>query len=168
MARHNAAEGMGEDWARLLERRTAGLENFEPRLRRIETDNRLHAWEWLAPPGGRLLKADALDHHAAHDLVGCQDVAWDVAGAVAELELGKDLAALAAAVEREAGRGAVDPGLVALLAPCYLAFQLGACSMAAQVAAPEEAARLRAAVERYAGLLRGALADGGGGRGEGP
>jgi hypothetical protein len=67
------------------------------------------------------------------------------------------LDALRAAVEREAGR-AVEPGLVALLAPCYLAFQLGACAMAAQVAAPDEAARLGADAERYAGLLRHALA----------
>ena len=157
MARHNTAEAMGEEWGRRVERRTAGLEAFEPRLRRAETDNRLHAWEWLVSPDGRLLKADALDHHAAHDLVGCQDVAWDVAGAVAELGLDGEFGTLCAAVEREAERP-VDPGLVALLTPCYLAFQLGACAMAARVAAPEEAARLRADGGRYAGLLRRALA----------
>ena len=97
MARHNTAEALGEAWARRLERRTAGLEGFEPRLRRIETDNRLHAWEWLALPDGRLLKADALDHHAAHDLVGCQDVAWDIAGALCRAGLGGG--------SRSAGRG---------------------------------------------------------------
>ena len=160
MARHNTAEALGEGWARCLERRTAGLEGFEPRLRRIETDNRLHAWEWLALPDGRLLKADALDHHAAHDLVGCQDVAWDIAGAIVELGLEADFDRLGAAVEREAGRGAVEPGLVSLLTPCYLAFQLGAWTAAAAVAAPDEAARLGAAVERYAGLLRRALDEG--------
>ncbi|MBD0271182.1 MAG: hypothetical protein ICV73_04555 [Acetobacteraceae bacterium] len=163
MARHNAAEGMGEAWARRLAERTADLEGFEPRLRRIETDNRLQSWEWLALPDGRLLKADALDHHAAHDLVGCQDVAWDVAGALCELALGGERGALLAAVEREAGR-AVEPGLVEALTPCYLAFQLGACVTAAQVAAPDEAARLRAETGRYAALLRRAL-DGGEGRG---
>jgi hypothetical protein len=164
MARHNAAEAMGEEWGRRVERRTAGLETFEPRLRRVETDNRLHAWEWLLLPGGGgdgPLKTDALDHHAAHDLIGCQDIAWDVAGAMCELELEGERSALGAAVEREAGR-AVEPGLVSLLAPCYLAFQLGSCAMAAQIAAADEAARLRTAVERYAGLLRRALADGGG------
>ena len=158
MARHNAAEGLGEGWARRLELGTAGLEAFEPRLRRVETDNRLHAWEWLALPDGRLLKADALDHHAAHDLVGCQDVAWDIAGAVCELGLEKERGALLAAVEREAGR-ATDHALAALLTPCYLAFQLGAWTMATQVAAPEDAARLGAEVERYAGLLRRTLAE---------
>ena len=159
MARHNTAEVLGEEWGRRAERHTAALEAFEPRLRRIETDNRLHAWEWLAAPDGRLLKADALDHHAAHDLVGCQDVAWDIAGAVAELGLDAHSGTLRAAVERGAGRS-VELGLVALLTPCYLAFQLGAGALAGQVAAPEEAARLGADAERYAGLLRRALAGG--------
>lgn len=156
MARHNIAESIGEAWAIRAGPRTAVLEGFESRLRRIETDNRLHAWEWLDLPDGRLLKADALDHHAAHDLVGCQDVAWDVAGALCELGLEAERGTLIAAVEREAGR-AVEPGLVHALTPCYLAFHLGACAMAAEVAGPEEAARLRPEVERYAGLLRRAL-----------
>ena len=156
MARHNTAESLGEAWARRLEQRTAGLEGFEPALRRVETDNRLHAWEWLSLPDGRLLKADALDHHAAHDLVGCQDIAWDVAGAVCELDLGGERAALLAAVERAAAR-AVDPALIGALTPCYLAFQLGAHAMAAHGAPPGEADRLAAAVARYGGLLRRAL-----------
>lgn len=159
MACHNTERALGDAWGRRVERRTAGLERFEPRLRRIETDNRLHAWEWLALPDGRLVKADALDHHAAHDLVGCQDVAWDVAGAIAELALHTEAEALRAAVEREAGH-AVEPGLVSLLMPCYLAFQLGAAVMAEAVAAPDEAARLRAEAERYGALLRRALEDG--------
>jgi hypothetical protein len=156
MALHNAAEGLGEAWARRLAQRTAGLERFEPMLRRVETDNRLHAWEWLSLPDGRLLKADALDHHAAHDLVGCQDVAWDVAGAVCELDLDGERGTLLAAVERAAGRLA-DPALIDMLAPCYLAFQLGAHAMAAQAAPPQEADRLAATVSRYAGLLRRTL-----------
>jgi hypothetical protein len=36
---------------------------------------------------GRLLKTDALDHHARHDLVGCQDVPWDIVGVTVELGL---------------------------------------------------------------------------------
>ena len=56
-------------------------------VRRVETDNRLHAWEWLHTPDGRLLKTDALDHHAGHDLIGCQDITWDIAGATVELDL---------------------------------------------------------------------------------
>ena len=64
----------------------AALHRAGQRVRRVETDNRLHRWEWLAGPS-RLLKTDAVDHAAAHDLVGCQDIAWDVAGAEVELGL---------------------------------------------------------------------------------
>ncbi|MFT8244353.1 hypothetical protein [Roseomonas sp. BN140053] len=156
MACHNTAEALGEAAARALRRRLPDPAALEPRLHRVETDNRLHAWEWLLPPDGPPLKTDALDHHAAHDLIGCQDIAWDIAGAMAELDLDRD--ALLAAAEREAGR-APDPALVAALLPPYLAFQLGAWTMAAEAAAgwPEEATRLRAAAQRYAARLRALL-----------
>lgn len=95
-----------------------------PRLRRVATDSRLHRWEWLSLPDGRLLKADAADHCAGHDLVGCQDVAWDVAGARIELELDDtSFTTLLGALRR---RGVtVEPELLRLYAPCYAAFQAG-------------------------------------------
>ena len=67
-------------------------------------------------PGGRIEKADALDHHADHSLVGCQDALWDVAGA--ELELGLSPgrpAALAEAIR------AVAPGALPAALPFYRA-----------------------------------------------
>ncbi len=53
--------------------------------------------------------------------------------------------------EREGGRP-IDPALIALLTPCYLAFQLGLWSMAT---APDaaEARRVRRQVDRYGTLL---------------
>lgn len=153
MARHNAAEALGPACAGGFDRWTPReVDRLARRQGRIETDNRLQAWEWLALPGGRLLKCDALDHHAAHDMIGCQDIAWDIAGA--RIELGLTGAAgdrLAAVAEREGGRP-IDPALIALLAPCYLAFQLGLWSMAT---APDaaEARRVRRQVERYGTLL---------------
>jgi hypothetical protein len=159
MARYNAAEALGPDVARSFDRWTAeDLAELAERVRPVETDNRLHAWEWLVRSDGRLLKCDALDHHAGHDLVGCQDIAWDVVGATVELELPASAQArLCAALERASGR-ALDPQLSALLTPCYLAFQLGFWTMAAGAAlGPEEAARLWRAAERYAARLRHAL-----------
>jgi len=41
----------------------------------------------LLLPSGRLIKADAVDHCRGHDLVGCQDPGWDLAGAAVELSL---------------------------------------------------------------------------------
>ncbi len=168
MARHNAAAAaLGAAATRGLDRWTeAELAALAQRARPVETDNRLHAWEWLVAPDGRLIKCDALDHHAGHDLVGCQDIAWDVVGAAVELELpGPARARLRTVVEAEAGR-ALDPRLLALFAPCYLAFQLSWHAMAADAADAAadaaEAARLRQAAGRYADRLRRVLLAGGG------
>ncbi|WP_375464101.1 hypothetical protein [uncultured Methylobacterium sp.] len=160
MARHNAAEALGSDAARALDRWTPDrVASLARRERPVEIDGRLHPWEWLVLPDGRLLKCDALDHHAGHDLVGCRDIAWDVAGAAEELALPPAALARLTAVIARAGGRAVDPHLLALLTPCYLAFQLGAHTMAAASASdPGEAARLGSAVARYAARLAHALA----------
>ncbi len=156
MARRNTSLALGAAAAeRLPPRPPAGLFGG-----RIETDGRMHPWEWLALPDGRLLKADGVDHHAAHDLIGCQDPAWDVAGATIELGLtAQEQRTLLAAVAEQSGRS-IDPRLVAFLTPCYLAFQLGAAKLAADAlatACPDEAARLRAERSRYAQLLTTSL-----------
>jgi hypothetical protein len=98
-------------------------------------------------PNGRWLKADALDHDAAHDLIGAQDLAWDVAGAAVEFALD------APAVRRLiAATGVpISPDLLTFLRPCYLAFRLGNARLAERSLEgwPAEAARNRAAGGRY-------------------
>jgi hypothetical protein len=152
MARFNTAQAMGEAHAAKLDAWRPMLPRLECRIRRVETDNRCLAHEWLELPDGRLLKADALDHHAAHDLVGCQDIAWDIAGSA--IELGLPVGELAAMVSQAAGRP-IDPELIALLAPCYLAFRIGCHRLTAETLRdwPEEEARNRAAADRYAAML---------------
>ncbi|GGE37235.1 hypothetical protein GCM10007276_13340 [Agaricicola taiwanensis] len=61
----------------------------------------------------------------ADDLVGCQDIAWDIAGAAVELDLSEnERAALAERVGRQAKReNSMD--LLRVLEPCYVGFQLG-------------------------------------------
>jgi hypothetical protein len=136
-----------------------------PELSRLErpvlTDNKLHAWEWLVTPRGEILKADALDHHRGNDLVGPQDVAWDLAGAAVELGLDADaLRHLAAAVARRAGTREPEPAQLDFYELAYLAFQTGRHTLAAEAlepTLPAEAARLRAEVERYSEGLRRAI-----------
>jgi hypothetical protein len=100
--------------------------------RRVHIDARLHRWEWLQRPDGAFLKTDALDHSSGHDLVGSQDIAWDVAGGAIEFGLSPDEGwALAAGVSEAAGRP-VDPALIAFFEVCYLAFQAGAWAMAGE------------------------------------
>ncbi|WP_307701725.1 hypothetical protein [Variovorax paradoxus] len=100
-----------------------------------------------------------MDHHAGHDLIGCQDPAWDVVGAEAELGLHADESH--ALVDGLSRRGCfIDGELLGFYAPAYLAFQLGHFRLAAQDArSPTERRRLEAHGERYARALRRHLAN---------
>jgi hypothetical protein len=158
MARYNSAQVLGYGFGEALGVWAPRLERLSAEVRPVETDNKLHAWEWLVLQDGRLLKTDAVDHHDAHDLIGCQDVAWDVVGAAVELGFDEaEQSILAEYVERASGRP-VSAALMAFYRPCYLAFQLGHHLMAAsalEALVPAEATRLRRAAERYSSLLRG-------------
>jgi hypothetical protein len=80
---------------------------------------------------------DALDHHCSHDLVGAQDIAWDVAGAAIEFDLdAKERAWLAAVAGRTAGR-LVDAELLEFMTVAYVAFRLGQSQLAALGAAAD-------------------------------
>ena len=156
MAGHNVAQACGQDAARRLSADISALPEMESRVRRVATDNRLHHWEWLHRAGGPSLKADALDHCRGHDLIGCQDIAWDVVGAAVELTLtAPELEQVCIIIERETGRG-VDIRLLLLLEPCYLAFQLGYYVLAAQTASmmQNEFARIERSKQRYTAALQ--------------
>jgi len=108
------------------------------------TDNRMAPHEWLRLPSGRLLKADGVDHHQSHDLIGCQDIAWDLAGAILELDLpgGK-------AMHLRKALG-TDARLLDFYLVAYAAFRLGAHRLSASTLDhwPEEQRRHRAAADR--------------------
>ncbi|WP_262027269.1 hypothetical protein [Microvirga sp. Mcv34] len=153
MALYNAQQALGDDAGAFLDWSLPPPDALEGKIRRVWSDNRMHAWEWLVS-GDRLIKADALDHSAAHDLVGHQDIAWDIAGAIVELDLSRPEAArLCAIVERESGYP-VYPDLLAFLLPCYCAFHMGAHLMAAGALGGGEESRLRRAADRYGQLLQ--------------
>jgi hypothetical protein len=152
MAVHNTRLALGDAAGAALVLKIGQGADLEARVRRVHTDNRLHLWEWLVLDDGRLLKADALDHSAAHDLVGCQDIAWDVAGAIVEFGLTDDEGAGVCARVERTGQP-VDRDLLAFLTPCYLAFHLGASTLAADTVAGAEAHRLRLAAQGYAARL---------------
>ncbi|MBV9634916.1 MAG: hypothetical protein JOZ40_09835, partial [Methylobacteriaceae bacterium] len=160
MLRQNALERLDSGALAACDRIGQELRRLEGRIRRVATDNRLHAWEWLEGADGSLLKSDAVDHCEAHDLIGCQDIAWDVAGVAVELELSADeRQELRLRTQFMAGHP-IAAELVACLTPCYLAFQLGYYVMAADALAcmPDEATRLIAAAVRYRDRLRDCLA----------
>lgn len=157
MAHYNTRQALGEQAASALDQTLPNVDGLSGHVRRVFTDNRMQPWEWLLI-GDRLIKTDALDHCATHDLVGCQDIAWDIAGAAVEFSLSaQDTDLLCTILEKESGHP-VSPALLSFLVPCYLAFQIGAHTMAADaLTGNEEETRLRLAVERYGLLLRSQL-----------
>jgi hypothetical protein len=156
MARYNASQALGPEIAAELDRFQAEIPRLTRSARFTCTDNKLHLWEWLALPDGRLLKTDALDHHASHDLIGAQDLAWDIAGASIELSLSSDeQASLIEAISRASPYRA-DRSTLTFYTACYLAFQLGYYSMATAIEGGSdeaERARLSAASHRYQSTL---------------
>ena len=115
------------------------------RVRRVRIDGRMHPWEWVLSPTGALIKTDALDHHQSHDLIGCQDPAWDLAGAAIEFELDPDetdrlLAAYGAPV---------DGDLLALYCLLYLGFQIGEWTMALDGASPANRRAIAQLLAKY-------------------
>jgi hypothetical protein len=157
MARANTAQGLGDQAARSPALSDARWAAATP-PRRVWTDNRVHVHEWLEDASGSWLKTDGVDHAAAHDLIGAQDIAWDMAGARAEFSL--DVAETAILLEALREHADVDPDLAALLEPAYLAFQFGAYSMAAQAHGgwPQERRRLDRAAATYRRRLAERLA----------
>ncbi len=157
MATFNSGEALGADLAAELAVWRERLPGLESRARTVATDNRMHAWEWLVLPDGRMLKCDALDHHRGNDLVGAQDPAWDLAGAAVELELtGEEREQLHERLERR-GATRVPSRDLPFYEAAYLAFQLGHHTLAAaalEPGAPSEAVRHRRAAERYTDRLR--------------
>jgi hypothetical protein len=123
MCRRNISLALGGPEASRLDRFDAL--RLQARVHRVRTDNKLDRGEWLRLADGRLLKADAVDHHQGHDLIGCQDVAWDVAGATIEFDLmPDDTARLIALTGRD-----VDPALLELFRIAYSAFRVGRASI---------------------------------------
>lgn len=150
MCAHNLSEALGEPVD--LEPGLEMARRLESRVQRVETDNRMQAWEWLRLPDGRIIKTDAYDHCAGHDLIGCQDIAWDVAGASCELDLDEDELAR---LQRELAMHGVgiDDALLDFCTPCYLAFQIGHLTMADEAVGGEEHNTIRRTIKSYRHLL---------------
>lgn len=142
MAVFNLRKGLGSAAADAFVSRHAPSPALAQRVEAIAIDGRMDACEWLA---GR--KADALDHDAGPDLIGPQDIAWDVAGAIVELDIDADhlLARLDPLLRRP-----VDRDLLRFLQPAYIAFRLGLAGLAGEALADgEERRRNDARIHRY-------------------
>ena len=151
MAQRNVTLGLGAPAASRLDEWADRLPRLQARVVATETDNRLDRHKWLKLPDGRLLKSDAVGHCQSHDLVGCQDVSWDVAGAAVEFDLNEpDLSWLADEVAATAGRR-IDRELLRFMTITYLAFRFGHATFASEMPVddPAELRRLRVITGQY-------------------
>jgi hypothetical protein len=122
-----------------------GEEQFRPKLpleKLVVADSRLMPYEWIVA-GQQLVKTDGASHGDDHLFPGPTDIAWDLAGVVAEWELeGAQQEFFLAQYRRRSGDDAaarVPPYLLA-----YSVFRMACCRMgAAAMAAWEESHRLR-------------------------
>jgi hypothetical protein len=158
MMSYNTGKALGLETAEALGDWKDRLPEIVRREHLVLTDNKPHAWEWLVMPDGKILKADALDHHRTNDLVGPQDLAWDLAGTAVELNLDEaELDGLIAEVARRSATPPAERFQLDFYTLAYLAFQMGRHTLAAEALAssvPEEAMRMRATAEGYAERLR--------------
>lgn len=150
MARVNGRELLGHAEAAPLLAQIASRLRHAGEAFPVHVDGRLHPWEWLHSTDDLLLKTDALDHSEAQDLVGCQDITWDIAGATAEFDLTSDeVEQVCDGVEAVCQR-APDLGLLRLFEVCYPAFQAGYWRLAEEATEDAaEAARIGAHAARY-------------------
>lgn len=116
-------------------------------------DGRMLAHEWIRTDEG-LSKVDALDHHRDHFFPGPQSPAWDLAGAILELQLDdQGSAALLAEYERVSGDDCAGEALP-FYRVAYAAFRAGYAAVAAEtLAGTDEAVRFARARDRYVRAL---------------
>ncbi len=142
MTKANGTEALGAAATQSLDSWKARLHGLALLARPVAIDGKLDVHEWLVDARGRWIKTDAVDHCCGHDIIGCQDIAWDVAGAAIAFDLSADEAErLRRHVESESGQSC-HPGLVSFFRIAYAAFQVGALYMAREREDRREAERL--------------------------
>jgi len=142
----NAREAFGDDAAE----RAAALATDVQASAELPTygDGRLAPHEWVRARDGRLVKTDGVGHDRDHTTIGRQPIAWDVAGAIVEWDLGPSFAS----------RCGMAADAARFYCAAYAAFRLGLCAMSAGMTADEsERARLKSAEGRYRDALTRAL-----------
>jgi hypothetical protein len=110
--------------------------------------------EWIRVDN-RFVKTDGNSHFDDHFYPGETDIAWDLAGAVVELNLGVEAEQL---LVREyqtlSGDRAIAPRLK-FMRPAYAAFRLGYTTMAGgALRGTEDGDRMRRVASHYAEVLR--------------
>lgn len=117
--------------------------------RPVITDGQMNPYEWLLNDSGRLVKTDGVDHGDNHFFPGPSDIAWDLAGAAIEWQLGTKASDYV--VEQFRQRSGLDVSReLPLHKLAYSVFRLGFCKMAiSTVKGSTEEGRLTNAYHHY-------------------
>jgi hypothetical protein len=151
MTRVNLKEEFGDEAALDLTLLSGG--------QRIISDSRMMPHAWLRAPGGSVFKTDSSLHGDDHFFPGPCDIAWDLAGAIVEWEMGECVANHLLACYRRLTGDDVQQRIPAFLT-AYTAFRMGYCKMAADaMAGSDEEARLTRDLLKYRQFLAQRLRD---------
>ena len=117
--------------------------------RRVITDSRMAPHAWLRDDEGKILKTNGSVHGDDDFFPGPCDIAWDLAGAILEWEMGECVANQFLGRFAELSGDDPRPRIAAFIA-AYAAFRMGYCKMAAEATrGTEEEPRLRRDYLRY-------------------
>jgi hypothetical protein len=120
---------------------------------RIAIDGRMMPHEWIQAPAG-IMKTDNLDHHADDFFPGSRDIAWDVAGAIVELDLTQAAAAYFVDRYRMFSADAWIDQRLPFYEIAYLAYRVGYTTLAAEtLGGSRDGAEFTSLRERYRRLL---------------
>ncbi|MCW5979476.1 MAG: hypothetical protein KIT09_15470 [Bryobacteraceae bacterium] len=122
----------------------------------VMVDGRMQPHEWVRTVKG-ILKTDAVDHHRDHFFPGCQDIAWDVAGAVAEFALDPEAGIYLVESYAALSNDRTLPRRLPFFTIAYLAFRLGYATMASETAGGADSARFEKLARRRRAQLQEAL-----------
>jgi hypothetical protein len=112
----------------------------------VALDGRMLPHEWIGD-----VKTDSVDHHDDHFFPGCQDIAWDIAGA--EVEFETEPGALASRYLRLCRDATLDRRLP-FYRRAYLAYRIGYAHLSAEsLAGTADGARFGVLKNRYFAAL---------------
>lgn len=125
--------------------------------RPVITDGRMNPHEWILNDSGQLIKTDGVDHGDNHFFPGPCDIAWDLAGAAVEWQLGADASDFLMEQFRRRSGVDVSPALPVYMLG-YAVFRLGFCKMAiSTVKGSAEEERLAEAYRHYRAMVNDLL-----------
>jgi hypothetical protein len=148
-----------EEMARINLQRAVGVSRaiVLPLERPVIADGRMMPHEWIRSSTGRMIKVDASSHGDDHFYPGPTDIAWDLAGTIAEWKLEEEASEVLVSEYKRLSCDDVTSRLSAYLL-AYRAFRLGlTLSAAMSVKDDGERERFEREAEGYRERLAGML-----------